>query len=110
MKPNLDFARPHRLRLRPASLNAQLPALLAAAWLGLCSVVPAGAQVVGFVYVTMTSGYNFVANPFNARYGLVIDNSLTNVLRRVPELTRVYTWDSSSQSFGAAATFSTNWA
>ena len=117
MKPNpVTGHRPpsrHRcatLSSRETRAGAHLQALLVVAWLCLCSVLPAGAQVSGYLYVTMLSGYNLVANPFNARIGAAIDNSLTNVLRRVPDGTYAYAWDSGSQSFrGAIYSTNTGW-
>jgi hypothetical protein len=67
------------------------------------------AAVAGVYYVTMTNGYNFVANQLNATdASSSTNNSLTNVVINPPEGTKAYQWDVTNQFFSLPATFHTN--
>jgi hypothetical protein len=67
------------------------------------------AAVAGVYYVTMTNGYNFVANQLNATDALgATNNSLTNVVIAPPEGTKAYQWDVTNQVFLLPATYHTN--
>ncbi len=67
------------------------------------------AAVAGVYYVTMTNGYNFVANQLNATdASSSTNNSLTNVVISPPEGTKAYAWDVTNQVFSLPATFHTN--
>src|ERR1043166_71771 len=67
------------------------------------------AAVAGVYYVTMTNGYNFVANQLNATDALgTTNNSLTNVVIAPPEGTRAFQWDATNQIFLLPATYHTN--
>jgi hypothetical protein len=56
--------------------------------------------VVGYVNLTITNGYNFLANPLNST-----NNTLTNLIQNCPDNTEVYLWDVGQQTFAGPATF-----
>src|SRR6266568_4135104 len=67
------------------------------------------AAVAGVYYVTMTNGYNFVANQLNATDNTgATNNSLTNVVITPPEGTKAYRFDVTNQVFLLPATYHTN--
>ena len=70
------------------------------------ALLPAGrCQIYGYLTVTITAGYNFVANPF-----ATADNTLTSVVSpsSPPVGTAVYLWDVASQRYSAPSLFSAN--
>jgi hypothetical protein len=84
-------------------------AALALAIICLVSSLQQAAAVAGVYYVTMTNGYNFVANQLNATDALgATNNSLTNVVIAPPDGTRAYQWDLTNQVFLPPATYHTN--
>src|SRR5262245_50981047 len=72
------------------------------------------ANVVGYVNVPLTNGYNFLENPLNVTSGTngTVNNSITNVLRVVPDGTEVFLWDTTNQAFTPPSIYSaasSNW-
>jgi hypothetical protein len=62
----------------------------------------ADCQVMGYYNVTVTNGYNFMANPLDQPP----DNSITNVIPSAPDGTKVYLWDVPTQIFQPPSTYS----
>jgi len=69
--------------------------------------------VVGYVNVTVTNGYNFLANPLSlSGDNSPSANSITNVIPSAPDGSKVYLWDVTNQAFTAPSIYSvaaTNW-
>jgi hypothetical protein len=64
--------------------------------------------VVGYINLTCTNGYNYVANQLDLD-GTGLSNTIMTVIgTQAPHGTRVYLWDATNQVFTAPATFSTN--
>jgi hypothetical protein len=59
-------------------------------------------QIVGYVNVPVTNGYNLIANPLHQPP----DNNITNVIPTPPDGSRVYLWDVPSQTFQPQSTYS----
>jgi hypothetical protein len=90
------------LNLKPKSLllaSAMVAVVLAAS----SRRAYASLNVVGYVNVPITNGYNFVANPLDASMGGAITNgnAITNVILSPPNLTAVYVWDVTNQAFSS---------
>jgi hypothetical protein len=73
-------------------------------------------NVVGYVNVTLTSGYNFIANPLDASMGGTLPwyNTLTNLINTntvftgtLANGTRAYVWDTANGAFLPPVTYST---
>jgi hypothetical protein len=79
---------------------------IALAAVGLAISLPRGlCQTVGYIPVPISTGYNFVANQFDAG-----NNTLTNVVSpsSPPLGTAVYLWNVTNQQFNTPSVFSTN--
>jgi hypothetical protein len=60
-------------------------------------------NVVGYINLTLTNGYNFIANQLDAD-GYLTNNYVTNVFStNMPNLTKVFAFQPGSQSFVAAS-------
>jgi hypothetical protein len=83
---------------QPCILKAALAVLFS---FGLCFLTPtAKANIVGYVNVPLTNGYNFIANPLDFP-----PNALTNLVSFPPNGSRAYCWDVTNQVFHPTATF-----
>jgi hypothetical protein len=81
--------------------KSMFPSLILAA-LGLAAFrEPGYSNVIGYVVVPLTAGYNLIENPLNVGP----DNNITNVIASPPQDTAIYLWDVPSQTFGPVATF-----
>src|SRR2546422_4750529 len=91
----------HRMRARWLSLAIGL------ALAGLAGFGQQARAAVGYVNVTVTNGYNFLANPLNY-YGNnnPSGNSITNVIHQAPDGSKVYLWDVTNQVFTAPSIYS----
>jgi hypothetical protein len=69
--------------------------LLGLALAGFSGPAQASLNIVGYANVTVTNGYNFLANPFD------VDgtNSITNVIPIAPDGSMVFLWDTTNQVF-----------
>jgi len=61
-------------------------------------------NIVGYVNVTLTNGYNFIGNPLNNS-----SNTLSVLIPSAPDGTAVYVWDVASQSFSPPSVYSGGW-
>jgi len=79
---------------------------MALAAAGLVASAEQGYSLVGYVNVTITNGFNFVANPFDVT-GVGAPNLLSNVFsgESVPQGTKAYLWDVASQAFSTPSTY-----
>lgn len=85
--------------LNPSIRRMLLPLLAA----GVIAPLRVASNVIGYVNVNMSTGYNLVANPLDLPTG----NYITNVLPSAPDGTVVYLWDVPNQVFHQAATYYT---
>lgn len=57
-------------------------------------------NAVGYVNVTVTPGYNLIANPLNGT-----NNNINTIIPTAPDDTTAFKWDNAQQQFGGAATY-----
>lgn len=66
---------------------------------------PTRANIVGYINLITPAGYSYTVNQLNCWNGLVLNNSLTNIVPFPAEGSRVYLYDVTNQVFLAPARF-----
>jgi hypothetical protein len=78
-----------------------LASAMAGLFLGFTASQAYSRNVVGYVNVALTNGYNFVANPLRTT-----NDHLSNIVAMgVPDGSKAYVWDATNQVFGPPSTF-----